>query len=98
MRLIRCLVAVLTNQPISQLLIITIRSMSDCIIKRIVSLSLDWLINQAIKQVRNQLIESPIGCMVILPNNQSEVEKRQHLPSTHKLKLIALKINSGLAE
>ncbi len=70
--------------------------MSDCIIKRIVSLSLDWLINQAIKQVRNQLIESLIDCMVILPNNQSEVEKRQHLPSTHKPKLIALKINSGL--
>jgi len=56
------------------------------------------LINQAIEQVRNQLIESLIGCMVILSNNQSEVEKRQHLSSTHKPKLIALKINSGLAE
>lgn len=61
-----------------------------------VSLSLDWLINQAIKQVRNQLIEGLVVCMVVLSNNQSEVEKRQHLPSTHKPILIALKINSGL--
>lgn len=61
-----------------------------------VNLSPDWLINQAIEQVGNQLIEGLIGCMVVLSNNQSEVEKRQHLPSTHKPILIALKINCGL--
>lgn len=63
-----------------------------------VNLSSDWLTNQTVKQVRNQLIKSLIGCLVVLSNNQSEVRKRQHLPSTHKPMLIALKINSGLTE
>lgn len=63
-----------------------------------VNLSPDWLTNQAIDQASNQLVESLIGRVVDLTHGQSLVVKWQHLPSTHKPILIALKINCGLAD